>query len=146
MKDHHKDNLGWAQKNGYEFHAESKGPIFQDARNLDIFRGAYSFCNHVCGIYRNTPFEIIDVRKETQREDASFVDKTIILIPTAGLDLPNFDLLPRRESVGMNFLGINYNHNHHRSYQVILIHKPTYSYLWRIGIHFPASQKFKCRH
>lgn len=28
------------------------------------------------------------------------------MIPTSGLNLPNFDLLPRRETGGMNFLGI----------------------------------------
>ena len=35
-----------------------------------------------------------------------FVERTVILIPAAGLALPNFELLPRREAGGLGFLGI----------------------------------------
>lgn len=106
-------NLTWAQENGYEFHAKTEGVISEGARSLDIFRKAESFRDHVLGIYRNRPFEILDVWVETHDLGGDghaggygFVWKTIVLIPTSGLDLPNFDLLPRRETGGMNFLGI----------------------------------------
>ena len=100
-------NLTWAQENGYEFHAETEGAFSDGARSLDIFRKAESFRDHVLGIYRNRPFEILDVQVEEMRGgEWGYVWKTVVLIPTAGLDLPNFDLLPRRETGGMNFLGI----------------------------------------
>ena len=100
-------NLTWAEENGYEFHAETEGAISEGARSLDIFRKADSFRDHVLGKYRNRPFEILDVQTEVNRGDAWFsVWKTVVLIPTAGLDLPSFDLMPRRETGGMNFLGI----------------------------------------
>ena len=100
-------NLTWAQENGYEFHAETEGVFSEGARSLDIFRKAESFRDHVLGSFRNRPFEILDVQVEVNRGDDWFnVWKTVVLIPTAGLDLPNFDLLPRRETGGMSFLGI----------------------------------------
>jgi hypothetical protein len=100
-------NLTWAQENGYEFHAETEGVMSEGARNLDIFRKAESFRDHVRGIHRNRPFEILDVQYEVMRGgESGSVWKTVVLIPTDGLDLPNFDLLPRRETGGMNFLGI----------------------------------------
>jgi|688.fasta_scaffold223975_2 hypothetical protein len=100
-------NLTWAQENGYEYNAESEGVSFEGARSLDIFRKAESFRDHVRGIHRNRPFEILDVHVEVNRsEEWRHVWKTTILIPTDGLDLPNFDLLPRRETGGMSFLGI----------------------------------------
>jgi hypothetical protein len=100
-------NLTWAQENGYEFNAESEGVTFEGARNLDIFRKAESFRDHVLGIFRNRPFEILDVQVEEMRGgECGNVWKTVVLIPTAGFDLPNFDLLPRRETRGMTFLGI----------------------------------------
>jgi hypothetical protein len=107
MQPHHEDNAGWAQENGYEFHAETDGAVSEGARSLDIFRRADGFRDHVRGVHRNRPFEILDVRVE--RGDSNgyfFAWRTIIVIPTSGLNLPNFDLLPRRETGGMNFLGI----------------------------------------
>ncbi len=100
-------NLTWAQENGYEFKAESDGVIFEGARSLHISRKAEGFRDHVLGEYRNRPFEILDVecRVHVDGEYGS-VWKTVVLIPTDGLDLPNFDLLPRRETGGMNFLGV----------------------------------------
>lgn len=100
-------NLTWAQENGYEFQAESEGVTFEGARSLDIFRDAESFRDHVRGSHRNRPFEILDVQHEEMHGgDFGTVWKTVVLIPTAGLDLPNFDLMPRRETKGMNFLGV----------------------------------------
>jgi hypothetical protein len=105
-KTQHK-NLTWAQEYGYEFNAESEGVVSEGARNLDIFRKAESFRDHVRGIQRNRPFEILDVQyQESHGGQRGHVWKTVVLIPTAGLDLPNFDLLPRREMGGMSFLGI----------------------------------------
>ena len=81
--------------------------LSEGARSLDIFRKAESFRDHVLGIHRNRPFEILDVQvKEMRDGEWGYVWKTVVLIPTAGLDLPNFDLLPRRETGGMSFLGI----------------------------------------
>lgn len=100
-------NLTWAQENGYEFHAETEGAMTESARSLDIFRKAEGFRDHVLGNHRNRPFEILDVQVEVNRGDAWFnVWKTVVLIPTTGLDLPSFDLMPRRETGGMNFIGI----------------------------------------
>jgi hypothetical protein len=113
MSDHHKGNAGWAQENGYEFHAKSEGVIFEGARSLDIFRKADSYRDHVLGVHRNRPFEILDAWVETHDATGEggfggygFVWETIVVIPTSGLKLPNFDLLPRREAGGLNFLGI----------------------------------------
>lgn len=100
-------NLTWAQENGYEYHAEAEGVISEGARGLDLFRKAEDLRDHVLGIHRERPFEILDVQVEILRGDErGSVWKTVVLIPTAGLDLPNFDLLPRRETGGMSFLGI----------------------------------------
>ncbi|MBL8892364.1 MAG: hypothetical protein JNL67_20480 [Planctomycetaceae bacterium] len=100
-------NLAWAQENGCEFKANSDGVSFAGARHLDVFRKANSFRNHAHGSFRNRPFEILDVQFEEMRGgECGNVWKTVIVIPTAGLDLPNFDLLPRRETGGMAFLGI----------------------------------------
>jgi hypothetical protein len=91
MQGHHDDNAGWARENGYEYHAGKA----EDCRD------------HVLGIHRNRPFEILDVRVTRHSVNGFyFVWKTIVVIPTAGLKLPNFDLTPRRETGGMNFLGI----------------------------------------
>jgi hypothetical protein len=107
MNNSQNKNLTWAQEDGYDYNAESEGVTFEDARSLDIFRKAESFRDHVRGIYRNRPFEILDVHVEVNRsEEWRHVWKTIVLIPTDGLDLPNFDLLPRGETGGMSFLGI----------------------------------------
>lgn len=104
---HHHDTAGWAQENGYDYHAETQGAISKEARSLAVFRKAERFRDHVQGIHRNRPFEILDFEKQTQEGDMyGSVWHTVILIPTTGLDLPNFDLVPRRETGGMNFLGI----------------------------------------
>jgi hypothetical protein len=107
MNNHQNDNAIWAQAIGYEFHAESEGVRSEGARSLDIFRKADSYRDHVLGVHRNRPFEVLDAWVETHGSTGyGFVWKTIILIPAAGLNLPNFELLPRRETGGMNFLGI----------------------------------------
>jgi hypothetical protein len=91
MSNHHTENERWAEENGYEYHA-GKEEGFKD---------------HVFGTYRNRPFEIRDVRFTRQNVDGFYyVWKTIVVIPTLGLNLPNFDLMPRRETGGMNLLGI----------------------------------------
>jgi len=101
------ENDRWAQEHGYGYHAETGGVFPEGARELDVFRKANGFLNHVTGTYRNRPFEILDVRKEVHRGgDFGFVERTVILIPAAGLDLPNFELLPRREAGGLGFLDI----------------------------------------
>jgi hypothetical protein len=113
MNDQQNENAQWAQQNGYEFHAGSEGVISEGARSLDIFRKADSFRDHVLGVHRNRPFEILDAWVETYEATGEggcggygFVWETIVVIPTSGLKLPNFDLMPRRETEGMNFLGI----------------------------------------
>lgn len=104
---HQNENYQWAQENGFEYHAETGGAFSEGARELDVFRKANGFRNHVVGTYRNRPFEILDVRKEVHRGgDFGFVERTVILIPAAGLALPNFELLPRRETGGLGLLGI----------------------------------------
>ena len=91
MHNHQPENAEWAQQNGYEYHAEK----------------AEDCIDHVLGIFRNRPFEIYDLRFTRHGHDGYYyVWKTIVVIPTAGLSLPNFDLMPRRETGGMNFLGI----------------------------------------
>ena len=104
MKNHQNENSRWAQENGYEFHAETEGVISEGARDLDIFRRADCFRNHVLGTYRNRPFEILDVTRD--HRSVARRTYTVVLVSTAGLDLPNFDLLPRRESAALNILGI----------------------------------------
>lgn len=113
MSDPQNRNFTWARESGYQYHAETDGAFSDGARNLDIFRKADSYRDHVLGVHRNRRFEILDAWVETHgasgvtgSDGYGFVWKTIILIPTAGLDLPNFDLLPRRETGGMNFLGV----------------------------------------
>lgn len=101
------ENDRWTQGNGYAYHAETEGTFSEGARELDVFRKANGFRNHVTGTYRNRPFEIIDVRKEVHRGgNFGFVERSVILIPAAGLELPNFELLPRRETGVLGFLGI----------------------------------------
>lgn len=100
-------NLAWAKENGFDFYAKSEGVTSEGACSLDIFRQAESFRDHVCGIHRNRPFEILDVQYKEMHGDAQGYDwKTVVLIPTAGLDLPNFDLLPSRNTGVISFLGI----------------------------------------
>jgi hypothetical protein len=100
-------NFRWAGENGYDFHAETGGVISAGARELDGFRKAECFRNHVLGTYRNRPFEILDVTKSRRLAGTyRLVTRTVILVPTAGLDLPNFALLPRRETAALNLIGI----------------------------------------
>jgi hypothetical protein len=108
MMNHQNENDRWAQENGYEYHAETVGVCSEGARDLDVFRKVTGFRNHVVGTYRNRPFEILDVQKEVRRRGTYWrlIEKTVILIPAAGIDLPNFELLPRQLAVGMDFLGI----------------------------------------
>lgn len=107
MNDNQNENAKWTQENGYEFHAKSEGVISDGARSLDIFRKADSYRDHVLGVHRNRRFEILDMWVQEHGANGwYFVWKTVVLIPTSGLNLPNFDLLPRRETGGMNFLGI----------------------------------------
>lgn len=114
MSHHQNENAQWAQQNGYEFYAQSVGVKSDGARSLDIFRKADSYRDHVLGVYRNRPFEILDALVETYEGSGvagdggyGFVWKTIVVIPISGLKLPNFDLVPRRETAGgLIFLGI----------------------------------------
>ena len=107
MNDQQNENARWARENGYEFHAESEGVTSEGARRLDILRKADRCRDHVLGVYRNRQFEILDAWVETNDSTGHFfVWETIVVVPTSGLKLPNFDLLPRRETGGMNFLGI----------------------------------------
>jgi hypothetical protein len=106
MSNHQNDNAKWAQENGYEFHAESQGVISGGARSLDIFGKADSYRDHVLGTHRNRPFEILDVWVERVGQNSFSFWQTVVVIPTSGLNLPNFDLVPRREAGGMNFLGV----------------------------------------
>jgi hypothetical protein len=107
MEHQHSENAGWAREKGYEFHAESEGVKSDGARGLDIFRKAEGFRDHVLGIHRNRPFEVLDVQMRVKHRGAyGFVWKTVVLVPTTGLAIPNFDLMPRRETGGMNYLGI----------------------------------------
>ncbi len=64
---HQNENYRWAQQNGYEYQAETEGVLSEIARDLDIFRKANGFREHVSGTYRNRPFEILDVQKEVKR-------------------------------------------------------------------------------
>ncbi|MFZ9938326.1 MAG: hypothetical protein ACO3JG_14910, partial [Luteolibacter sp.] len=81
MSSQEKDNDGWAQENGYEFHAESQRVISEGARSLDIFRRAESFRDHVVGVHRNRPFEILDARFEMSDSTGFiFVWHTVVVI------------------------------------------------------------------
>jgi hypothetical protein len=106
MQRHQKDNAKWAEENGYELNAETTGAISNGASSLDIFRKAEDFREHIVGIHRNRPFEILDIMVRYSGDHYYPSWKTIVLIPIGGLNLPNFDLIPRRETAGMNFLGI----------------------------------------
>ena len=64
MNDHQNGNAAWAKGCGYEYHPVSEGAVSEGVRSLDIFRKADSYRNHVLGVYRSRPFEILDVRSE----------------------------------------------------------------------------------
>jgi hypothetical protein len=83
------------------------GAFSDGARSLDIFRKADSYRDHVLGVHRNRRFEILDAWVERVGENNFSFWQTVVVIPTSGLNLPNFDLVPRRETAGgSNFLGI----------------------------------------
>ncbi|MFY7817051.1 MAG: hypothetical protein ACOVRB_01665 [Akkermansiaceae bacterium] len=92
MHTHQPENAEWAKQNGYEYHPGE----------------AEDRLDHVRGTYRNRAFETYDLRTERSSGDDgySFYWRTIAEIPLEGLRLPNFELLPRRETAGMNFHGV----------------------------------------
>lgn len=92
MHTHQPENAEWALQNGYEYHPGE----------------AEDRLDHVRGIYRDRPFETYDLRTERSSGDDGyyFYWRTIAVLPLEGLCLPNFDLMPRRETAGMNFLGV----------------------------------------
>jgi hypothetical protein len=92
MHTHQPENAEWALQNGYEYHPGE----------------AEDRLDHVRGTYRDRPFEMYDLRTERSSGDDGyyFYWRTIAVIPLEGLRLPNFDLMPRRETAGMNFLGL----------------------------------------
>lgn len=99
-------NATWAQQNGYEFHAESEAVKSDGARSLNTFGKVDSCRDHVLGVYRNRPFKILDVWVERLGENNFSFWQTVVVIPTSGLNLPNFDLVPRRETAGgLSLLG-----------------------------------------
>ena len=84
-------NLDWAEENGYEYQAGQAG----------------SSRDHVLGIDRNRLFEIVDMRVEVPSDGEVYsVWQTIVVIPTAGVNLPSFDLVARREAGALSFVGI----------------------------------------
>ncbi len=106
MEDHDNKNFHWARMKGYSYHAKSEGPFSQGAGNLYMFRRALGFRHHVCGTYRNRPFEIFDCEKQFGKYMHETYWCTVIIIPSSGLDIPNFDLFPRRETKSMETLGV----------------------------------------
>jgi hypothetical protein len=106
MTNHLQANSDWARENRYEFHADSAGPFAQVARGMDVFRRAQAYRGHVVGQHRGRPFEVFDFQKEATRPDSWSTWHTVVLLPLGNLSLPAFALWPRRETVGMNFLGI----------------------------------------
>lgn len=106
MTDHLQANSDWASENRHEFHAESAGPFAQRARRMDVFRRAQAYRDHAVGQHRGRPFEVFDFQEEKSGVDAWPNWRTVVLLPLGNLALPAFALWPRRETVGMNFLGI----------------------------------------
>jgi hypothetical protein len=106
MTNHLQANSDWARENRYEFHADSAGPFAQVARGMDVFRRAQAYRGHVVGQHRGRPFEVLDFQKEASGADAWPTWHTVVLLPLGNLALPAFALWPRRETAGMNFLGI----------------------------------------
>lgn len=106
MTDHLQANSDWASENRHEFHAESAGPFAQRARGMDVFRRAQAYRDHAVGQHRGRPFEVFDLQEEKSGVDAWPNWRTVVLLPLGNLALPAFALWPRRETVGMNFLGI----------------------------------------
>lgn len=106
MTDHLQANSDWARENRHEFHAESGGPFAQRARGMDVFRRAQAYRDHAVGQHRGRPFEVLDFQEEKSGVDAWPNWRTVVLLPLGNLALPAFALWPRRETAGMNFLGI----------------------------------------
>ena len=107
MRNDLRQNAGWAQENRHEFHAVSEGALYEEARGLKVFRRAEGFREHVVGTHRDRPFEVLDIRELKSFDGASgYVWKTVVLVPVEGLELPDFDLWPRRETRGMGLLGM----------------------------------------
>lgn len=107
MSDPQNRNFTWARETGYQYHAKTEGAFSDGARNLDIFRKAAGYRDHVLGVHRNRRFEILDVWVERVGENNFSFWHTVVVIPTSGLNLPNFDLVPRRETAGgLSFVGI----------------------------------------
>ena len=89
MHTHQPENAEWARQNGYEFNPGE----------------AEDLLDHVRGTYRNRPFETYDLRTERGGSGGHYYYwRTIAVISLEGLRLPNFELLPRRETSGMNLL------------------------------------------
>ena len=106
MSHHLQANSDWALENRYDFHAESGGPFAQVASGMDVFRRAVAYRGHVIGQHRGRPFEVFDFKKEKTGTDSWSTWHTVVLLPLGDLALPNFALWPRRETGGMNFLGV----------------------------------------
>lgn len=106
MTDHLQANSDWARENRYEFHAESAGPFAQVAHGMDVLRRAQAYRDHAVGQHRGRPFEVFDFQEEKSGVDAWPNWRTVVLLPLGNLALPACALWPRRETVGMNFLGI----------------------------------------
>ena len=106
MTDHLQANSDWARENRYEFQADSAGPFARVARGMDVFRRAQAYRDHAVGQHRGRPFEVFDFQKEASGADDWSTWHTVVLLPLGHLALPAFALWPRRETGGMNFLGI----------------------------------------
>lgn len=106
MSHHLQANTDWARENRYDFHAESGGPFAQVASGMDVFRRAVAYRGHVIGQHRGRPFEVFDFKKEKTGTDSWSTWHTVVLLPLGDLALPAFALWPRRETGGMNFLGV----------------------------------------
>jgi hypothetical protein len=106
MSHHLQANSDWARENRYDFHAESGGPFAQVASGMDVFRRAVAYRGHVIGQHRGRPFEVFDFKKEKTGTNSWSTWHTVVLLPLGDLALPNFALWPRRETGGMNFLGV----------------------------------------
>lgn len=107
MRNDLRQNSGWAQENRHEFHAVSEGALYEGACGLKVFRRAEGFREHVVGTHRDRPFEVLDIRELKSFDDAAgHIWKTVVLVPVEGLELPDFDLWPRRETRGMGLLGM----------------------------------------
>lgn len=106
MSPHLQANSDWASENRYEFHAESDGPLAQAAGGMDVFRRAEAYRDHVVGLHRGRPFEVFDFKKRKMGANSWSTWHTVVLLPLGELALPAFALWPRRETGGINLLGL----------------------------------------